>query len=548
MIFMADDKIGAEELSKNMKEISVAEFFEKNRHLLGYENSTKAMLTVIKELVDNSLDACEEAKILPNISISVKQVSENRFIIKAEDNGPGIVEEKLPLAFGKLLYGSKFHRLKQSRGVQGLGVHGAIMYAQLTSGKPVKITSSIGNNFISIIDLMIDVTKNEPHIISSKREKNPDKWHGIAIEMEIEGRYIEKGQSVLEYLKETAIMNPYAKINFNGPTEKVTFSRVVHTLPKIPKEIKPHPYGVELGILIRMSRQTKAKNLVNFLKTDFSRVGKISALQICKLASVNPHRKPSELTHDELTKLHGAMQQVKLVSPPTDCLSELGEETIVKGLQKEIQAEHFLAISRPPNVYRGRPFAVEVGIAYGGSLNPNQDAELFRFANKVPLMYHQSDCAIAEAVKEVDWRRYGLQQPGNSLPTGPLVLLVHFASVWVPFTSEGKQAIASYPDIIKEIKLALQDAGRELKKYISGKRKSHEIQMRRSLFENYIPEAAGAISKLSDVPKEKIVHGLEKILKKGLKEIEEEENNGNGEDNGEGEKINEETTGNEEKS
>jgi len=538
---MSDGKLAAEELSKNLKEISVAEFFEKNRHLLGYENSTKAMLTVIKELVDNSLDACEEAGILPNISVSVKQVSESRFIIKAEDNGPGIVEEKLPLAFGKLLYGSKFHRLKQSRGVQGLGVHGAIMYAQLTSGKPTKITSSIGNNSVCTIELMIDVTKNEPHIVSTKKEKNPEKWHGIIIEMEIEGRYIEKGQSVLEYLKQTAIMNPYAKISFNGPGGKVTYSRVVHTLPKQPKEIKPHPYGVELGILIRMARQTKAKNVVGFLKTDFSRVGKTSALQVCKLANINPHRKPAELSHEEVTKLHKAMQEVKLVSPPTNCLSILEEDALVKGLKKEIQAEQFLAISRPPTVYRGRPFAVEIAIAYGGNLNPNQEAELFRFANKVPLMYHQSDCAITEAVKEVDWKRYGLQQPGNSLPTGPMVILVHFASVWVPFTSEGKQAIASYPDIIKEIKLALQDAGRELKKYIAGKRKSHEILMRKSLFENYIPEAATAISKISDVAREKIIHGLEKMLKKGLKEVDIEENEE------EGEVVNEQEIGSEEK-
>jgi len=533
MIFMSNDKFVAEELSKNLKEISVAEFFEKNRHLLGYENSTKAMLTVIKELVDNSLDACEEAGILPTVSISVKQTAESRFVIKAEDNGPGIVEEKLPLAFGKLLYGSKFHRLKQSRGVQGLGVHGAIMYSQLTTGKPTKITSSIGNHSISTIELMIDVTKNEPHIISTKKEKNPEKWHGIIIEMEIEGRYIEKGQSILEYLKETAIMNPYAKVSYNGPGGKITFSRAVHILPKQPKEIKPHPYGVELGILIRMAKQTKAKNVVGFLKTDFSRVGKTSALQICKLANVNSHRKPTDLTHDELTKLHKAMQEVKLVSPPTNCLSILEEDALVKGLKKEIQAEQFLAISRPPMVYRGRPFAIEIALAYGGNLNPNQEAELLRFANKVPLMYHQSDCAITEAVKEVDWKRYGLQQPGGSLPVGPLVILVHFASVWVPFTSEGKQAIASYPDIIKEIKLALQDAGRVLKKYIAGKRKIHEIQMRKSLFENYIPEVSVAISKISDTPKEKIIQGLEKILKKGFKEIIIEE------ENLEGEKVNE---------
>ncbi len=268
---MPEEKlVGAEELSKNLKEISIAEFFEKNRHLLGYENSTKALLTIVKELVDNSLDACEEARILPNVSISLKQVSENRFVIKVEDNGPGVVEEKLPLAFGKLLYGSKFHRLKQSRGIQGLGAHGAIMYAQLTTGKPVKITSSIGNNSISTIDLMIDVAKNEPHVLSTKREKNPDKWHGIRIEMEVEGRYIEKGQSVPEYLKQTAIMNPYAKIVFNGPGGKVTFSRVVNELPKLPKEIKPHPYGVELGILIRFAKNTKAKNISSFLKTDLS--------------------------------------------------------------------------------------------------------------------------------------------------------------------------------------------------------------------------------------------------------------------------------------
>ena len=516
---MSNDILTAEILSKNLKAISVAEFFEKNRHLLGYENTTKAMLTVVKELVDNSIDACEEAAILPNIRVYVKQSGENKFIIKVEDNGPGIVEDKLPFAFGKLLYGSKFHRLRQSRGTQGIGVSGAILYSQLTSGKPIKITSSIGKKYISNIELMIDVTRNEPHVISSKREKNPEKWHGVKVEMEIEGRYIEKGQSIPEYLKETAIMNPYTKITYFGPNDKVTFPRAVHKLPRRPKEIKPHPYGVELGILRRMVETNKAKNIVSFLKADFSRVGKTSALQMCKLAKINPKRKPRSLDYNDVTRLHKAMQTVKLVSPPTNCLSQLGEETITKGLEKEIKGENFVAITRSPSVYKGRPFAVEVGIAYGGELNPNKTGDLLRFANKVPLLYHQGDCAITEAVKEVDWRRYGLQQSSGSLPTGPLVILVHFASVWVPFTSEGKQAIASYPDITKEVKLALQDAGRKLKKYITGKRRIHEIQMRRNLFERYIPEAAEAISKISDVHKVKIEHGLEKMLKKGLKEV-----------------------------
>jgi len=516
------DNLSAKELGKKLKEISVAEFFEKNRHLLGYDNPTKALLTVVKETVDNSIDACEEAGILPDIKVSVKQVGENRFRLRVEDNGPGIVEEKLPLAFGKLLYGSKFHRLRQARGTQGIGVSGTIMYSQLTTGKPVKIISSIGKDITELV-LMIDVTKNEPHIISSKKIKNPDKWHGIKIEMELEARYIEKGQSIPEYLKQTAIMNPYAKIVYNGPSGRITFSRATQKLPKLPKEIKPHPYGVELGILRRMVSITKEKDIKKFLKKEFSRIGHTSAIQIFKLAKIDSKKKPRDLTHEDIVKLHKSMQKIKLIAPPTDCLSQIGEELIEKGLKKEIEAEYFVAITRSPTVYRGRPFAVEVGIAYGGNLNPNNKAELFRFANKVPLMYHKGDCAITRAVQQTDWRRYGLQQSSGSMPNGPIAILVHFASVWVPFTSEGKQAIASYPEIVKEIKLALQDAGRKLRIYISRRRKRHELQMRRNLFEKYIPEVAIALSKISDTPEEKIKKGLEDILKKGTKNDENNE-------------------------
>jgi len=515
----------ANELSKELKEISVAEFFEKNRHLLGYDNPTKALLTVIKECVDNSIDACEEVGILPDIKVSIKQVGENRFRVRVEDNGPGIVEEKLPLAFGKLLYGSKFHRLRQARGTQGIGVSGAILYSQLTSGKPVKIVSSIGKT-ITELELMIDVIKNQPHLVSSKKMKNPEKWHGIKIGMELLGRYIEKGQSALEYLKETAIMNPYARIIYNGPNGKTTFSRAAKEMPRLPKEIKPHPYGVELGILRRMAKITKEKNIKKFLRKEFSRIGQTSANQIFKLAKIDPKKKPMNLDHEDIVKLHKAMQTIKLIAPPTDCLSQLGESLIERGLKKELDAEYFVAISRPPSVYRGRPFAVEVGLAYGGNLNPHKRAKLFRFANKVPLMYHQGDCAITKAVQEIDWRRYGIQQSSGYLPIGPLAVLVHFISVWVPFTSEGKQAIASYPQIKKEIKLALQDAGRKLRIYISRKRRRHEIQMRQSLFEKYIPEVAIALSKISEVPQEKIKSSLEKLLKEGMKNEENEKETG----------------------
>ncbi len=505
--------ITAEELEEKFKEISVAEFFEKNRHLLGYENPTKSLLTIVKEGVDNSLDAANEGGILPEIKVSLKETGVDRFKIIVEDNGPGIVAEKVPFAFGKLLYGTKFHRLRQSRGTQGIGIHGAVLYSQLTTGKPAKITTSHGKD-IHIFELMINVTKNEPHVISHKTEKNKDKWHGLRVELEAEGRYVEKQASVSEYLKETAIANPYAHIIYDGPNGKFEFKRTTDEIPKQPKEIKPHPYGVELGILSRMTHSTNAKNIIGFLTSDFSRVGRSSAEQIIRLAKIEPKRKAGDLAHEEIERLHKAMQMIKLVSPPTDCLSPLGENLITEGMKKEIPAEYFVAITRPPAVYRGNPFQVEVGLAFGGGLPTDQTAQLLRFANKVPLLYHQSDCVTAEAVTEVDWRRYDFQQSSGQLPAGPLAILIHFASVWVPYTSEGKQAIANYPEIMKEVKLALQDAGRKLAIYVRQKNKMRDRALRRQLFERYIPEVANALSKLTGKDKTILIKKLEDMIKK----------------------------------
>jgi len=504
--------ITAEKMAKSMREVSVAEFFEKNRHLLGYENPTKSLITIVKERVDNSLDACDEANILPTIKISMKPTTADRFRIVVEDNGPGVVEEKVPLAFGSLLYGSKFHRLRQSRGTQGIGVSGAILYSQLTTGKPAIVTSSTGKK-INVFELSINVANNQPKVILHKRLNNPDKWCGVKIEMEAEGKYIERFQSIPEYLKQTAIANPHAHIIYDGPNGRTDYKRSVNEPPEHPREIKPHPHGIELGILRRMILNTNTKSVIGFLTSDFSRVGKGSADQICKLAKIDCNSNPKKLSTEDSDRLHKAMQMVKLIAPPTNCLSPLKEKTIVEGLKKELQAEFFVSISRSPTVYRGNPFQIEVGLAYGGALAQNETCKLYRFANKVPLLYNQSDCAITEAVTEVDWRRYWLTQSTNALPVGPLAILVHFASVWVPFTSEGKQAIASYPEIIKEIKLALQDAGRKLSKFISQQRRDRERQIRRQIFERYMPEVAESLSKLTEKDKKIILKKLEYMIK-----------------------------------
>ncbi|MDI6825880.1 MAG: DNA topoisomerase VI subunit B [Candidatus Aenigmarchaeota archaeon] len=509
----------AEEMVKEQKEISVSEFFEKNRHLLGYDNPTRALLTVVKELVDNSLDATEEARILPRIWVEVKPNGVDRFEVMVKDNGPGLTDKQIPLTLGKLLYGSKFFKLRQSRGTQGIGGSGAILYSQLTTGKPTTIISSIGNGKTSYYELMIDVKKNEPEIVSHKLIEDGKIWHGVKIEMEVEGRYVESRQSVPEYLKQVAIANPYAEIIFEGPNSRLEFLRSVNEMPPLPKEIMPHPHGIELGILRRMLKSTRSRTIASFLTNDFSRIGIGTAKEICNLAGIDPRISPQRLDIGDSEKLFKAMQKVKLIRPPTDCLSPLGEDLITKGLQKEFKAEFYTAVTRPPEVYRGNPFQVEVGVAYGGELPQEGPVKILRFTNRVPLLYQEGDCAITKAIITTDWRRYGLAQSGRSIPVGPAVIMVHLASVWVPYISESKQAIASYPVIIKEIKLALQEVGRQLQRHISGKKRMEMQQRRREIFDRYLPEVANAIAKLTNKKPEPILNKLMSMIKKSTEVI-----------------------------
>jgi DNA topoisomerase-6 subunit B len=359
-------------------------------------------------------------------------------------------------------------------------------------------------------ELMIDVTKNEPLVLSHQTLPNPHGWHGVRVELEVEGRYVDKiAQSIPEYLRQTAIVNPFANIYFKGPNgTSFTYKRRVEELPRQPKEIKPHPHGVELGLLRRMLSSTPARTLSGFLTTEFCRLGRTSALEACRLAGLSPEQSPRELNGDSVLRLHKALQSLKLMAPPTDCLSPLGEQMLLEGLKREFKAEKYVAVTRPPSVYRGNPFQIECGIAYGGELK--EPAQLLRFANRVPLLYHQGDCALTQAVREVDWKRYGIPQDG--LPRAPMVILLHFVSVWVPFTTEGKQALAAYPEILREAKLALQDAGRALSQYISRKERLREKQIRMGLFERYVPELAESLSKLTGKPKEQIIAYLERRL------------------------------------
>ena len=511
----------AESLGKRQREISVAEFFQKNRHLLGFDNPSKALLTATKEAVDNSLDACEEAGILPTLEIAIEELQEDRFRLSVTDNGPGIVRGQIPKIFGKLLYGSKFHELKQSRGQQGIGISAAGMYAQLTTGRPLRITSRINRKKPAhYFEVRIDTARNEPKVMTD-REVEWDRDHGTRVEMELAGTYKKGRRSVDDYIMQTALANPHAEVHYKPPKgNEFHRERVTEELPREPQAIKPHPYGVEVGALMAMLHQTRGRSVRGALQMDFSRVSDKVAEEICRFAEINPNRRPRTLNVQHAEALVRAITKVKIMNPPTSCIVPIGEELILEGLKKTLPADFYASSTRPPAVYRGNPFVVEVGLAYGGDLPGDQLIDLWRFANRVPLQYQQSACAITRAVIGTEWRNYTLQQSRSALPTGPMVLFVHLASVWVPFTSESKEAVASYPEIIRELRLGLQECGRRLGSFLRHRRRLADAEKKKSYIQAYIPHIGIALKDIlgfSEKEKARVIRVLTDTLEKSRK-------------------------------
>lgn len=558
----------AESMASKQKEIAVSEFFAKNRHLLGFDNPRKALLTTVKEAVDNALDACEEAGVLPEIWIKIEALNAGskaqaapvdgakksrkkdetqpalieatnpelsqplspaignatRFRVTVRDNGPGIVKQQIPNVFGRLLYGSKFHRLRMSRGQQGIGISAAGMYGLLTTGQSVQIVSRTGKKKPAHrFEIQIDTLKNRAEIITDIELANwkvghgptpidvtteseaPEMDHGTEVSITLEAKFQRGRASVDEYLEQTAIANPHATIHWMAPDGLARdFIREVDVVPPSPEAIKPHPYGVELGVLIRMLKETSHKHLGGFLQEEFSRVTPKVAKEICdKATGLTTQTWCSQVAREDADRLHHAIQNTKIIAPPTDCLVPIGAQQILKGLLKEIKAEFYTAETREPAVYRGNPFQIEVGLAYGGDLPVEDTARVIRFANRVPLLYQPSACSITKSVLDTNWRNYGISQPRSGQPEGPLIIFVHMASVWVPFTSESKEAIADYDEIRKEIKLAIQECGRKLMTYVRKRQRIEREAARRGVFEKYIGEVVTAVGKIRGLTEKK---------------------------------------------
>ncbi|MEX2217736.1 MAG: DNA topoisomerase VI subunit B [Phycisphaerales bacterium] len=591
----------AETMAAKQRDISVSEFFAKNRHLLGFDNPRKALLTTVKEAVDNSLDACEEAGILPDITVVIEDlqperaaaVKASRYRITVVDNGPGIVKKQVEHIFGRLLYGSKFHRLKMSRGQQGIGISAAGMFGLITTGRPMMIQSRpAAGKKAHHIELAMNTKTNRAEVTldeetddfplqrlrgltTGTRELSEqgqflspsDYTTGTSVTIELEGRYQKGRGSVDEFLELTAIANPHARITFVPPSREsgaeeedvpllkgrgkrasepgapvtgpdapgapspdasapppepavttetsgvTVFPRAVTELPPETKEIQPHPRGIELGILLQMLKEAEQErhnySLYSFMQDKFCRVSAGTASGLCEKIGVTSRTKVNDLDHPLAEKLFRELQTVKLAPPPTDCLAPIGIRQLLAGMLKGVRAEFYAASSREPAVYRGRPFLIEAAIAFGGELPTEESSRVIRFANRVPLLYQQSACSSFKAVTETNWRNYDLQQPRGAVPVGPLVIMIHMASVWVPFTSESKEAIADYDEIRKEMKLALMECGRKLGTYLRKRLQMRRQHERRDIFERYIGEIATACNALTGVDARKLYEALQ---------------------------------------
>ncbi len=687
----------AEELAESQRSISIAEFFEKNKHMLGFDSGARGLVTAVKEAVDNALDATEEAGILPDIYVSITEAGDYYRLV-VEDNGPGITKEQLPKVFGKLLYGSRFHVREQKRGQQGIGISAAVLYAQLTSGKPAMITSRTdGDSDAQYFELIVDTDSNEPEI-SVDTTTSWERPHGTRIELEMEAN-MRARQQLHDYIKHTAVVNPHARIEFEEPRERLKFERVTDQLPAETEEIRPHPHGIELGSLIKLLDESASHSLSGFLQSEFTRVGQKTAESIvtafrdrhfgrelawkpapapviestvsdvvnnkspdatatfaqrvagavseqprlahheCRaiVANAAEHVKSttgatfgstvqghtveaiwelildgveSELTEliDEVTtarksdetidgmarrlvtKLNGvdrhrlthdgiesfveraatqteqrddvtfgetaqqkvtegvwsisssvpddppsvtavsndrdfaselleAMRETDILAPPTDCLAPITDELVEEGLRKEFDADFYAATTRDAEVHGGDPFIVEAGIAYGGDILSDGSIDVLRFANRVPLVYQRGACATADVITSINWRNYGLDQPGGSgTPNGPAVVLIHVASTNVPFTSESKDAIANVPEIEHEIELAIRDAARDLKRYLKKRRSLQQRKRKRNVIADILPTMAEKLANMTDQQSLMIEDSLARIMSNVLVE------------------------------
>ncbi len=583
---------------ETFNQISPSEFFYRNRDLAGFSNPTRSLYTAVREFVENSLDACDHGGILPDVHMSIKAVDAEKpdpkqYILKVTDNGPGIESKHVPLAFGTVLYGSKFG-LKQARGMFGLGATMAILYGQITTNKPVIVKSGTDGKTQDEYEMLLDIQKNKPVIL--KHETKETAKTGLSVSICLEGDYAKAGSKIRDYVYQTSLITPYATITFDDPKgEKYRYTKVIRTMPPAPTIIRPHPHGIDVETIRRMLSDTNYqiptvddkmiskvrkelgisnKNLsyseimnktqkkwktltrpvrvviamMSFLKMDFEklskttiedidignkkltywdfgesqsisvdmdpeseyykqiantvqgetltsfltkrfqRVGNTTAQKFAEYSKFKPEQRIGTMT-DSLQSFDDFM------APDPSCLAPLGESPLEKGMQRFFEPDFLAVVQRGASAYSGFPFVIEMGIAYGGKIS-SRGMKVYRFANRIPLLYDEGSDVVLKVVNDTDWSRYKIK--GDP----PLVIVSHICSTRVPYKTVGKENVADRPEIERELKLALLSLSRKLSSFMSKRGQAEAAIKRKNLYSKYIPLIAQFCTELAGKKKE----------------------------------------------
>ncbi len=591
---------------ETFSQISPSEFFYRNRDLAGFSNPTRSLYTSVREFVENALDACDQKRILPDIHLSIKAVDSEQpdpkhYVLTVKDNGPGIDPKHIPLAFGTVLYGSKFG-LKQARGMFGLGATMAILYGQITTNKPVTVKSCADEKTLDEFVMLLDIQKNKPVIL--KHTTKEAAKTGLSVSIVLEGDYSKAGTKIRDYVSQTSLITPYASVTFEDPAgEKFHYPRIVKEMPPAPTVIKPHPHGVDVETLRRMIIDThyqiptvdnkmiekvrkelgmqkknpspkdildraekrwsdlsrsvrivlavmsflnidfeilrkiriddvdiankkvvywdfgesqshvveldpestyykqlantvQGETLLTFLTKRFQRVGPTTSEKFCEFAKLKPEKRIGSMTNDELVRLADALQKFdEFLAPDPSCLAPLGEEPLSKGAMKFFNPAFAAVIQRSASAYSGFPFIVEMGIAYGGDI-PQTGLKVYRFANRIPLLYDEGSDVVLKVVNETDWSRYKVKgEP-------PLVIVSHICSTRIPYKTVGKENVADRPELERELKNALQYLARKLAVHMSRQGMADMAKKRANLYTKYVPIIAQFATELSGKKKE----------------------------------------------